>query len=155
MKGAINSVCKKERRLHFHPGVYQFQIPFYTAHLVPKEDGIVPVKYCDVEIHVDSNNNNDALLATILISTKKEYQSPTNFIEHVVSVIYENYLPLAIIGENAHEYIRWVIRENYPQENFSELIVEYDSKGDIKNISFGGKLEEVDWIINGHKLPEY
>lgn len=146
---------KKEDSFTTHPGIYQFQIPFYTASLVPGEDGIVPVKYCDVEMHIGSKNSNEGLIATILISTKKEYQSPTNFIEHVVSVIYENYLPRAIIGENAHHYIRWVKREDYPQEIFTELIVEYNSKGGIKYISFGGKLEENDWIINEHRLPKY
>ncbi|MEK3727155.1 hypothetical protein [Lysinibacillus sp. FSL W8-0953] len=145
---------KKEDRFYLHPGIYQFQIPFYNASLVPGEDGIVPVKYCDVEMHIGSKNNNN-LIATILIGTKKEYQSPTNFIERVISVIYENYLPLAINGEDAHHYIRWVKRENYPQEIFTELIVDYSSKGEIINISFGEKLEKTDWIINEHQLQKY
>lgn len=145
---------QKKFSFHTHPGIYQFQIPFYTASLVPNEDGIVPVKYCDVEMHIGAEND-ESLIATILISTKKEYQSPTNFISQVVDVIYDNYLPLGITGENAHKFIRWVQREYYPKENFSEILVDYNSKGDTMNVSFGGKLDENDWIIKGHKLPKY
>ncbi|MCS1383278.1 hypothetical protein NXZ75_13810 [Lysinibacillus sphaericus] len=146
---------QKEYAFNLHSGIYQFQVPFYLATLVPGEDGIVPVSYCDVEMHIGSKNLDDDTIATILISTKKEYQSPTIFIEQVISVIYDNYLPIAIIGDNAHKFIRWVQRENYPQEIFSELEVKYSSKGKIVGVAFGGKLKDNDFILQNHKLPKY
>lgn len=144
---------QKRFSFHIHSGIYQFQIPFYTASLVPEKDGIVPVKYCDVEMHIGSEK--DEGIATIIISTKKEYQSPTSFILDVVSVIYDKYIPLSITGVNSHEFIRWVQRESYPSERFNELIVKYDSKGNIQDVGFGGYLEKDDWIMTDHKLPKY
>ncbi|WP_369354254.1 hypothetical protein [Lysinibacillus capsici] len=147
---------QKEYAFNLHSGIFQFQVPFYLAALVPGKDGVVPVSYCDVEMHIGSKYNNDEdIMATILISTKKGYQSPTNFIEHVISVIYDHYLPIAIIGDDAHKFIRWVQREDYPQERFSELKIKYNSKGKIASVAFGEILNDDDYIIHNHKLPNY
>lgn len=140
----------------FHPGIYQFELPFLTGGLVPLKDGLVPVEKCDVEFHV-GNEYNENHIATILISTKKESTSPTNFIEKVATTLLKEYL-VEIIKDvdmaTLASSIRWIQREHYPNERYQEVIFSWDEKKQILSNPEWNNVKD-DWIIEAHKLPLY
>ncbi|WP_342573695.1 hypothetical protein MHH37_15600 [Solibacillus sp. FSL K6-1781] len=136
---------------YYHPGIYQFELPFLTASFVPDENDLVMIKYCDVEIHVGRNKSP---LITVLISTKKEGMSPTNFIENVVDVILKGYLPQIVIDGINKADIRWIQREYYPEERFHEVQMKWNKNQNRFCYPNWVQLED-DWIMKEHKLVKY
>lgn len=136
---------------YYHPGIYQFELPFLTASFATDENDLVMIKYCDVEIHVGRNKSP---LVTVLISTKKEGMSPTNFIENVVDVIFKGYLSQIVIDGLNVEDVRWIQREYYPEERFHEIRMKWNKNQNHFYHPNWIQLED-DWIVKEHKLSKY
>lgn len=133
---------------HLYPGIYQFELPFFNANLVPNEEGIVKVEKCDIEVHVGKTHED---LVVVLISDKEDNISVTNFIESVANVILKEYLPDIIITPNLFDQVKWVHRQSYPRWTYNKLTFEYS---DGRLISPRWSSIDNHWIIDANKLPK-
>lgn len=146
-------MSKKIVIAHHYPGIYQMQVPYIVDQHIPDKNGVIPTKKCDVEIHVGGKNNGN-YLCTVIISTIKGEMSPTNYIQDVVSIIYNEYLPRLITTSELYLKVRWIQREYYPEERFNEVNFKWDNKSKRLIDPSWFPITD-DWIITNHKLPKY
>lgn len=150
---------KNKESIISHPGIYKFELPYLTDHLVPLESGIVPVYNCDVEIHVgDQRDLNNGFLATVIIGAQKDGVGTTNFLEEIATMVFNNYInQKSIRFENIslHDKVRWIERNYYPEERFDLVQFDWNEKEFRYDNPDWYKLSEEDWILQNHRLKPY
>ncbi|WP_047980639.1 hypothetical protein [Ornithinibacillus contaminans] len=150
---------KKIESITTHSGIYKFELPYLTDNLVPRENGIVPVYNCDIEIHVGNQKDLDnGFLATVIISANSDGVGNTNFVEDIATMVLNNYIDKkSIRAEHTTLYdkIRWIERNHYPKERFDLVNFEWH-KEEARYIDPDWyKLAEDDWILENHRLQPY
>jgi hypothetical protein len=141
----FNKKNKNEEIVIHHQGTYKFDFPFLTSNLVPNEDNIVPIYYCDVEIHVGEQLDLDeGIIATVIIRPKGNV-GMSNFTQDIATNIRKSLFKSIFICHNLNylnKYIsksmRWL--ENYadsnslpansPTGNWTEVILEWNENKD-------------------------
>lgn len=143
--------------VHLWPGIYKFELPYLSFHNVRDDEGLVKVYNCDVEMHVGNQKDLDqSLIATVIISAKKDGVGTTNFIEDIATIIQNEYLDKVIIPKYGPIYdrIRWVERNYYPSETFQVVSLGWDAELNKYSDPKWNTLKD-DWIIKENKLPPY
>ncbi len=138
----------------YHPGIYQITLPYLTGQVKNKHD-IVPVSYCDVEIHVgDQRDLDKGILITVIISDIEGGMDTIPFIESITTKVL-NYIDEIVYDKTLHimEHIRFIQRNYYPSEEYSLLDMNWDNKNGLSAPSWT-RLDN-DWIIEGNKLEDY
>lgn len=134
-----------------HPGKYLFQLPYIAVHNPSSETGIVPVFYCDVEMHVGNEIDlNNGYHATVIITARNNGVGITNHIERLATMVNSGYVKDVVSGNSnlIAERIRWIERTFIPEERNHLVNLRWDKSIKKYKDPDWTELPLSDWIFN-------